>query len=1400
MYYVSDFINVDDASINNIGLSNEEGSMEMFGEMLMSDTTQKVFNYTGTTNDMFSLWIDEQPIITGVATANSEGVYTPATTGWKKIRVKWSNRGSTGDFNITYKNNASTCAGSCINIPSNLLRVYAPQTAWYKAGTQMFTDTTRLAPTTTDHTHIIRWDSVSPIFNPAGRTDSGNFYESATADLINGNPVIDNISDKFLVGTNVSANLETNRLSYTWGLPMMNTGRTLMSVATASSPTTSQHLLTYGDDGTPTARYHFGLYNSGGEMTVIDHQVNFGELTPGTIENQTAQTPFIFGGSYNGGDSTATTANTTTLWGNGKRTYYRTPSISMQTNDQLQLRLNGSNYDSVDWTGRVAEHILYPWELSTTQRQRVDSYLAMKYGTTYIGGESNLHNSTTNTAALSVGQVFTSSVTGGLNAISLVTGATANASTATLYLCNGAVSAAVCIANTGSVQLQAPQVITTVPTVINTPFTITLTTPLEVTAGTQYTMVLGAATNVYLQIQGSDTYLGGNQVGFGTQDIKFSLDVRPDIVSSTGTILWSYDSYHNYVTAIGRDDASGLNQTSSLSTANNTVTGSQGIVTITKTGLANGDFLVIGDNTNNGVQPNIVAFDNYSTWMNDASIPSGYMRPGKSGTPNNFIEWRARETGTDNAYTLSINLENTSRNMPDVSALNNTLYVLFDSDGDALLSDEVLNTGILPMYDDGTNGDTVAGDKIYTAQNIDLDDTDKFTFIQTTLPTPGAVSGGISGWYKANEGVFTDVSGTLLPANTNFLYRWNDFSGNSNTMTQSNSSYQPTYNSTSATGAVNFNPTVNFSDGGNDNFMMLAGTASLFSNTTPGRVFAVGTRVNTSGTWNSLIQQGTGNANNPMFGIYDNYPYYYDNSVNYSNSNTTTIIPGANTAFMLGFSWATPSAGVAVSSQLNGVSQIQGTFDNTFGSGPTQISESQVNENWDGNLAEVITYQSAPSAIEAQRVESYLAIKYGITLQKSLEQNLTFDSNSTSNASIGQTFTASATGQINALTLQTSTTANAGTGTLYICNGASLTTTACINAPAYTQSITVPTNTSTIFTVPITTPFSVTSASQYTFVLTSTTGNANYRFYSAGTNYTGGTILYTSGTATQDLYFRVDYLPNDYLLSNNTSKVYTALNNGWNQDITAIARDDGSDLDQRKSKSVNISSIVTIGHGTSLTTPTAFSADLSGMSLAHNLADSRKWTTSGAPTGTNIVARSWKVEKTGTIGTVTIAINTENTAGTNYQSDLPPIAHPNGRLYLVVDDEAGATPNFTDETVVGSTIIRLYDDGTNGDQTANDKVYTVNNLTFPSGAFFTVAQDTPPTPGGVGTGLKAWYKAGSNVYTDTGATTVPTEAQAVSRWLDISGNNKTLISGTTPDYRIATSSQAINFNPAVDFQ
>ena len=312
MFYTNDLVNPEDAD-TLLGANTEEAFMEISGEMNFENTNQNVFNIAAIAGDQISLWIDDQLIINGATTANQEGLYTPTTTGWKKIRVKFANRGSTGNLNITYKNNASTCTGACINIPSSLFRVYAPQSAWYKAGTRQYTSWAGTTPVTTNNSEVFRWDSVSALQNISRRTDGGNTYRDNATDNINGNPVINNNADKFRVG--VDGTLE-NRDLYTWGLSYGNTARTQYAIATAAGNTNVQHIQGWG---AASANNGSSLFNSSGEISFVGYSNGFSEVNPGTIESlPLSNMPFVMGTIYDG-QNTAVTGQAS-FYGNGKRT------------------------------------------------------------------------------------------------------------------------------------------------------------------------------------------------------------------------------------------------------------------------------------------------------------------------------------------------------------------------------------------------------------------------------------------------------------------------------------------------------------------------------------------------------------------------------------------------------------------------------------------------------------------------------------------------------------------------------------------------------------------------------------------------------------------------------------------------------------------------------------------------------------------------------------------------------------------------------------------------------------------------------------------------------------------------------------------------------------------------
>jgi hypothetical protein len=1392
MWYTNDLLNPDDADINAAGTGNVWGLSlggtdayaEFHGEINFTNTNQNAFELVSAVGRI-SMWIDGEQIFDGVTTGTVENTYTPSTTGWKKFLMRYTNNGSGGTIRVRTLNNAASCGGSCVDIPMSQLRVSAPLTAWWKAGTAQYNSSAGTTAVTADNTAIVRWDSVAPIVNRAVQTDGGNTFQNGTTDLINGYPVINLNSDKLRVSNGA---LEA-RTAYGWGQALRNTARTFYAAGSTNSPTgNSGAIISYGEAVTAGGS---SLYDSGGEIGHQGYSEDVFEVSPGTIDSTVANVPFVAGATYAGAGSS--TISNSSVYGNGTRTRYNTHTAALNTRT-IQSFAIGSAFDSSDFGGNVAETFAYPFELSSIQRQRVDSYMAMKYGTTMIGGDKQIENNANTTANLKKGQSFKAAATGALTSITLRTSSTpANTVTnGTLYICASATSNLNCGNGVGALRSQA---VTNIPAATSTNFTINLASPLDVVAGTDYKFILSAASVLQLRGNSTSVYSGGSGIdgtGAVAADLYFIMDIKPDYVNAAGTTLWSEENYHNFVTAITRDDASGLTQLSSLSTGSavNSIVSAGGLVTIEKASLSNGDALIIGDD-NGGA----------TTWVTDGTIPAGYMRP---GTGADTIEWRARETGSGGAYTVKVNFENTVRNLPDVTS--NTLYILFDSNGNNSLADETLGGGILAMYDDGTNGDTLANDKIYTLPNVSLDDGDEFTFVQTTLPTPGAVSTGLYGWFKANKGVFDDAAGTDPAVDGDTIDRWNDFSGNNKNLAiySTGPQYRTTTaanpNTTTST-AINFNPVV-YAPG--DGYAMqrssanggLLGTQSYTDN----YEYVVVNSTNLSGEEYIFNQSSATGTHQLLLGQGNANTYYSNgagNNNSYNNDNNGTL---AVTPYIIK-TYRKTTGGTETAISRNGAKILTSPTAGALLTGNNSTFYMGTNTgNWyNGGIAEQIFYGADQSTgATQQKIESYLAIKYGITLNKAVIQSLSNNTNTTSVA-VGQTFTATDTGQIGSITLQTGTTSNSGSFTLYLCNGASASSTACVNAPVYSQSIAVPSATSTIFTIQLATPFNVTSGSQYTFVLGTTAAGTSFRDQSSNV-YTGGLLVNPTGQdAAADFYFKINYLTNDYVLSDGTTAVYTALNNPYSQDITAIARDDGSELDQRKSKSVNSTSVITLSHGNSLSSPTAFTTTLSGASIAHNNANSRVWTTSGAPTGKQIVARNWKFQKTGTVGNVTIAVDTQNTNDADRSADLPTISSANGYLYLVIDDEAAATANFTDET--GGTVVRMYDDGTNGDATAGDKVYTINNLSLTNGVYFTVAQDQQIYPGAVSGGIKAWYKADTGVYTNTAGTTAPTaDAQTIQRWLDVSGNNKTLTSGTTPDFRIGTGASAINFNPTINFE
>ena len=253
-----------------------------------------------------------------------------------------------------------------------------------------------------------------------------------------------------------------------------------------------------------------------------------------------------------------------------------------------------------------------------------------------------------------------------------------------------------------------------------------------------------------------------------------------------------------------------------------------------------------------------------------------------------------------------------------------------------------------------------------------------------TAAGPGGVESGLKLWFKANAGTSTTTNGTGVSS-------WIDQSPTNRTANQGNASRQPSF----VTDAFNFNPALNFNGSGN----ALGG-------------------INHRLDFGNLAGLPTGNRDRTMIAVanyryaYPNHPvlfYYGANipanscaSITLHHSHLTKRLAmdaGLNFYESSALAWGpTPSIVSGVYGGGNkGYFYANGTTDaaspftfllpwNTVTTG--QFAKGVIGDNpwlplqddWNGNIAEVIVYNTALNgSIELTKIESYLAIKYGIS-------------------------------------------------------------------------------------------------------------------------------------------------------------------------------------------------------------------------------------------------------------------------------------------------------------------------------------------------------------------------------------------------------------------------------------
>ncbi len=678
----------------------------------------------------------------------------------------------------------------------------------------------------------------------------------------------------------------------------------------------------------------------------------------------------------------------------------------------------------------------------------------------------------------------------------------------------------------------------------------------------------------YLAVKYGLTKNSADIAGTAAQD-------ESDYFSSTGSVIWDYSAnttYHNNVAGIGRDDKSELDQRQSLS-AN-----AGADVTLNKGGAFGTDlsYIVWGDNN---------AANGTST-----DIPGGYAKR------LNKV-WRTAVTGTPGVVNFSIDL--TDLGLPiGLNAIDYAL--LIDADG-------TFNAGATIF----TTGAAISSAQL-SFTNVSFNDGDYFTIAvaSTALKGPANITNNLKLWLKADAGV----------VGTTPITSWTDQAGNGYVATAPGNGPQI------LTNQLNFNPVIDFTSASQQYLQINGGIMGsstynsawtyvvtkgdviqnntlFFESLTGGESLTSLLPWSNSNVYYDFGNNGTGRINGAWGGSVNNYNMWT------LGASTTAATPnGTNRAI---------SRDGAVILSNNNTDNGVGNNQPFFIGGGYNTGVGTANP-LDGKIAEMIIYTGVPTELEQEQIQSYLAVKYGITK-----------------------------------------------------NSADI-----------------------------------------------------------------------AGTAAQD--------ERDYFASSGSVIWDYSVNSTYHNNVTAIGRDDASILDQRKSRSINAASVLTLDKGA------AFSTDL-GFVVAGDDAGALTSTALSLAPYTMRPTRIWKTNVTGTPGTISVSF------------DLSTGLHNSGN----VSDYALLIKNADTNFGSGATI------HTTGASISNN-VLTFTNVNFTDGDYFTLGL-VVYIPGGAQTPV-FWVKAGSGV---TGTTNV-------SLWADQSGLGNNATQATVSNQPSLVTND-INFNPSINF-
>lgn len=258
-----------------------------------------------------------------------------------------------------------------------------------------------------------------------------------------------------------------------------------------------------------------------------------------------------------------------------------------------------------------------------------------------------------------------------------------------------------------------------------------------------------------------------------------------------------------------------------------------------------------------------------------------------------------------------------------------------------------------------------------TFNNVDFSNGDYFVLGTDVSASPGGISSNLALWFKAGAGITTsgsdvtswvDQSSTGLDANTR--------------------NGTPTLNS----GAINSNDAVAFDGSSNIYALNSYNTTNLLSGGTAEgmyTIYIVAAQSPGAAGYNRFF----GNGRRLRFGVENTAPIKIRLAENNINGNQDIDVSASLTADqpnIYAFKRTDDDNASGGTIYLNGTNtatyQTENGVDNQDEIVLGSSVETTANNSWEGDIAEIIAFAVSEDDTDRQKIETYLAIKYGITL------------------------------------------------------------------------------------------------------------------------------------------------------------------------------------------------------------------------------------------------------------------------------------------------------------------------------------------------------------------------------------------------------------------------------------